>query len=190
MAETMYLIKNRSAGNCVYRIPEDGIRRSFAPGEVKKISATELEKLTYQAGGLAILSNFLQIMDEPARQQIGLRTEPEYDMSEQDVVVMLKEGSMDQFLDCLDFAPPGVIDLIKRFSVDLPLTDYNKRKALKDKLGFDIDTAIANNQADKEEEPAEAPKRRTNTTKKGENIAAATPERRAAVPQYNRVDKK
>lgn len=189
MAETMYLIKNRSAGNCVYRIPEDGIRRSFAPGEVKKVSATELEKLTYQAGGMEILSNFLQILDEPARQQIGLRTEPEYDMDKDDIVKMLQEGSMDQFLDCLDFAPPGVIDLVKRLSVELPLTDYNKREALKKKLGFDVDRAIMNNKADKEDEVEETPKRRTQPTAKTEEKAAA-PERRAAVPQYNRVDKK
>lgn len=188
MAEdTKYLIKNRSAGVCVYRIPEDGIRRSFAPGEVKKVSASELEKLTYQAGGIEILSNFLQILDISAREQIGLRTEPEYDMSESDITTMLKEGSMDQFFDCLDFAPPGVIDLIKRISVEMPLTDYNKRVALKEKLGFDIDRAIANNKADKEDKPEETPKRRTQTTTAP---ASAEPARRATIPQYNRVEKK
>jgi hypothetical protein len=40
-------VKNRSASIVVYAIPEDGIRRSFAPGETKKISYQELEKLTY-----------------------------------------------------------------------------------------------------------------------------------------------
>lgn len=185
MAEdTKYLIKNRSAGVCVYRIPEDGIRRSFAPGEIKKVSASELEKLTYQPGGIEILSNFLQIMDVPAREQIGLRTEPEYDMSEKDITDMLRDGSMDQFLDCLDFAPPGVIDLIKRISIEMPLTDYNKRVALKEKLGFDIDRAITNNKADKEDTPEEAPKRRT------QPATPAEPARRATIPQYNRVEKK
>lgn len=184
--DTMYLVKNRSGTNCIYRIPEDGVRRSFAPGEVKKVSAAELEKLTYQPGGLAILSNFLQIMDVPVRAELGLHAEPEYDMSEEDITKMLREGSMDQFLDCLDFAPPGVIDLVKRISVDMPLTDYNKREALKKKIGFDIDKAIANNQADKAEEAEEAPKRRTQPAAKTETAA---PERRT-VPQYNRVDKK
>jgi hypothetical protein len=55
----MYNVKNRSAGVAVYKIPEMGIRRSFAPGEVKQISAEELEKLTYRPGGMAILTNFL-----------------------------------------------------------------------------------------------------------------------------------
>lgn len=56
---TMYNVKNRSAGVAVYKIPELGVRRSFAPGEVKQISAEELEKLTYQPGGMAMLAGFL-----------------------------------------------------------------------------------------------------------------------------------
>ena len=66
----------------------------------------------------------------------------------------MKEGSLDEFLDCLDFAPVGVIDLIKRYAVALPLNDYNKRKAIKDKLGYDIDAAIKNEQATKDAEKA------------------------------------
>ena len=38
-----YNVKNRSAGVAVYRIPELGVRRTFQSGEVKKISAEELE---------------------------------------------------------------------------------------------------------------------------------------------------
>ena len=34
-------VKNRSGSHIVYNIPEDGIRRAFAPGEVKKISFSE-----------------------------------------------------------------------------------------------------------------------------------------------------
>lgn len=181
-----YKIKNRSAGVCVYRIPEDGIRRSFEPGETKKVSAEELEKLTFQPGGLAILSNFLQIIEESGRKQIGLETEPEYNMSEKDVVDMLRSGSMDAFLDCLDFAPPGVIDLIKKFSVSLPLTDYNKRKALKDKLGFDVDRAVENNVADKENS-MDAPAKRRVAIAKEEEVKPET-NRRTEVPKYNIVD--
>jgi len=36
-------------------------------------------------------------------------------------------GSLDEFLDCLDFAPEGVKDLIKTLSVELPLNDVSKR---------------------------------------------------------------
>lgn len=40
-------VKNRSASVVVYKIPEENIRREFAPGESKRISYAELEKLTY-----------------------------------------------------------------------------------------------------------------------------------------------
>ena len=79
---TMYNVKNRSAGVAVYKIPELGIRRSFQPGEVKQISAEELEKLTYRPGGMAMLSNFLQIQSAEGLQRIGLNPQPEYHMSE------------------------------------------------------------------------------------------------------------
>ena len=41
-------VKNRSASVVVYSIADSGIRRSFAPGEVKKVSYEELEKLTLE----------------------------------------------------------------------------------------------------------------------------------------------
>ena len=44
--DTLYDVKNRSASMVVYKIPEDGIRREFAPGESKKIKFGELEKLS------------------------------------------------------------------------------------------------------------------------------------------------
>jgi len=65
-------------------------------------------------------------------------------MSEQDVINLLKNGTLDEFLDCLDFAPVGVIELVKRFAVQLPLADYDKRQALKNKTGFDVDAAVNN----------------------------------------------
>jgi len=36
-------------------------------------------------------------------------------------------GSLDEFLDCLDFAPSVIIDMIKVLAVDLPLNDVSKR---------------------------------------------------------------
>lgn len=169
----MCIVKNRSASRVIYRIPELGIRREFSPTETKKVSYEELEKLSYQPGGLAILTNFLQILDNPSVQDLGIKAEPEYHMSEQQVVELLQKGSLDAFLDCLDFAPVGVIDLVKTFAVSLPLTDYEKRKALKAKTGFDVDAALKNIAAEK----AEDSKSETENTGRriqpaGENIPA------------------
>ena len=152
----MCLVKNRSASRIVYRIPELGIRREFSPTETKRISFEELEKLSYQPGGLAMMTNFLQIQDAPAVNQLRIRTEPEYHMSEQQIVELIKTGSLDAFLDCLDFAPVGVMDLVKKYAVSVPLADYEKRKALKEKTGFDVDAALKNIAAEQAEDAAKA----------------------------------
>lgn len=179
----IFNVKNRGASWVTYKIPEDGIRRSFAPGEVKRISDTELEKLTYQPGGMIILSQFLQIQDEVALQQLNIHTEPEYYMSEADVAKLIQSGSLDAFLDALDFAPVGVIDLIKKMSLDIPLMDLAKRKALKDKTGLDVDAALRNREAEKEDENA------GNTILKqtGERRVKAeeAPAARRTTPKYN-----
>ena len=67
----MYRVKNRGASTVVYKIPEDGIRREFKPGQTLQISSEELEKLTYQPGGTLILSQFLQILDLEGIQKVG-----------------------------------------------------------------------------------------------------------------------
>lgn len=148
----LFVVKNRSASEVVYSIPEDGIRRPFAPGEVKRISYEELQKLSYQPGGREIMTNFLQIESEEVTSDLNIRREVEYDMSEQQIIELLKSGSLDALLDALDFAPTGVIDLIKTFAVQMPLNDMEKCNAIKEKTGFDVMVAIKNNIADKEPE--------------------------------------
>jgi hypothetical protein len=49
---------------------------------------------------------------------------------------------LDSLLDALDFAPAGVVELIKTIAVNLPLTDTQKAHAIKAKTGFDVATAI------------------------------------------------
>lgn len=179
----MYKVKNRSAGYASYKIPDGNGRRRFAPGEVKSISAEELEKLTYHPGGMAILANFLQILDEEGIQKVGLQPQPEYYMSEADIVKLMREGSQDEFLDCLDFAPPGVIDIIKKLSVSLPLSDLNKRLALKEKTGFDCDVALKHTMEEKAEDKvtSRSPERRVRAEDK---TGVTIPERRT-VSKFN-----
>ena len=68
--------------------------------------------------------------------------QPEYFYEKQQVIQLLKNGSMDEFLDCLDFAPEGVIQLLKNCAVELPLNDVAKREVLLDKLDFDVAKTI------------------------------------------------
>jgi hypothetical protein len=170
-------VKNRSSSMVVYKIPEDNIRREFAPGETKKIKYSELEKLSYQGGGRELMANYLQITEEEVTKDLNIKTEPEYYMSEKQVIDLLQTGSLDQFLDALDFAPTGVIDLIKQFSVTLPLENSAKRKALKEKTGFDVDKALVHIEEEKrdvETGEEETPTRRVKTETKTEGRRATS----------------
>ena len=175
-------VKNRSASLAVYSIPEINVRREFAPGETKNITYGELEKLSYQPGGRAIMQNFLQIIDPEATGDLGINREPEYDLSEQQIIDLMTNGSLDAFLDCLDFAPVGVIDLIKKFSVSLPLNDIDKRDALKKKTGFDVTVALANMQKEKEDMETPVVENKERRVK-----AESIPEGRRTTPKYNVV---
>ena len=181
---TTYLVTNRSASVVVYSIPEDNVKREFQPGETKKIRHSELEKLTYQTGGPLLISNYFLIRSEEAIKELGVPTEPEYFMTEKEVIELIKSGTIDAWLDCLDFAPHGVIEMIKKLSVTVPLNDYEKRRALKEKTGFDVDAAIKHVEEEREEDkelPKAAPKRRTQTAE-----PAVQPGRRTT-PKYNVV---
>ena len=66
----------------------------------------------------------------------------------------MTKGTLDEFLDLLDFAPIGRLDLIKKFAVSLPLTDTTKIEAVLKATGFDVSKAIAMDKADKAAEVA------------------------------------
>ena len=184
--DTMYNVKNRSASFVVYKIPESNIRREWQPGESKRISFGELEQLSYQPGGKELMANFLQIVNEEVTESFGIRRQPEYDMSEEQVIDLILNGSLDAFLDALDFAPIGVMDLIKKFSVALPIQDIAKRQALKSKTGFDIDKAIANEMADKAAEEAPVDQ----TLKPAQTGRRTSTSYKTTTEKYKVVDKK
>ena len=202
MSERTVKIKNRSASQIIYTIPELGIRREFSPGETKIIAFDELEKLNWQAGGRELMMSFLQVTENKAIEDLNIPTEVEYHMSEEQIIDLLLNGDLDAYLDCLEFAPVGVIDLIKLYAVELPLTDTRKIEALKEKTGFDAAIAYKNKMADlapeetasaaqeEEKKPAAQTngRRRTNVSyeKKEETVAE---EPAAKLPKYNVVSK-
>lgn len=140
-------IKNRSAGVVVYNIPDLNIRRRFAPGEVKEISKEEIAKLIYQPGGHYLLMNYLQANKEDIAGLNVSDPEREYYYTEEQIKELMTTGSLDAFLDALDFAPEGMIDLFKKYAVSLPLRDLYKIEALKEKTGFDATKVIENEKA-------------------------------------------
>ena len=202
MSERTVKIKNRSASQIIYTIPELGIRREFSPGETKTIAFDELEKLNWQAGGRELMMSFLQVTENKAIEDLNIPTEVEYHMSEEQIIDLLLNGDLDVYLDCLEFAPVGIIDLIKLYAVELPLTDTRKIEALKEKTGFDAAVAYKNKMADLAPEDAASAaqeeekksvaqtngRRRTNVSyeKKEETVAE---EPAAKLPKYNVVSK-
>lgn len=139
-------VKNRAGnGTIIYRIPDMGnLRREFQDGEEKVITFEELKKLSYIPGGDVLLKEYLTIEDKQVLNELGYKPEPEYFYTKEDIVKLMQTGSLDEFLDCLDFAPQGVKDSIKTIAVELPLNDVAKREAIQQKLGFNVDNAIRN----------------------------------------------
>jgi hypothetical protein len=90
-------------------------------------------------------------------------------MSENDIKELMLHGSVDQFLDCLDYAPTGVIDLIKKFAVELPLADTRKIDGLKEATGFDARLALV---------------RVKEAATEDDNNTSSSNGRRAAAPTY------
>ena len=181
---TRIKVRNRSAANVGYSIPDLGnLHRSFTANEVKEVSFEELQKLTYQPGGSYILQHYLVIENAEAREEILGAVELEYDYTEKEVKDLLLYGSMDALLDCLDFAPIGVIDLVKKLAVDLELADTRKRRAIHKATGFNIDNAIKINEESKTtDDEGEAPVRRVTQTE--------TPKADNAAPVRRQVVKK
>ena len=137
-------VKNRSVSVVGYTIPDLNIRRRFVPGEIKEISNEELDKLLYQPGGHYLLANFLQVQKDDAKKINMIEPEREYFFSEEQVKDLILTGSLDAFKDALDFAPQGIIDLIKHYAVALPMNDIAKIDALKKATGFDASKALSN----------------------------------------------
>ena len=182
MGNKMVSVKNRDSGSVGYTIPDLRIWRTFAPGEEKYISLDELKALQYVPGGEFTLKHLLMINDRDALSTLNIETEPEYFYTEVQIKELLTKGSLDELKDCLDFAPEGVIEIIKKMAVDIKLSDTAKREAIFKATGFSIDNAILVNKV-MNEEPAEEQLEQKEKTRRV-NPAATTPQRRVATPNY------
>ena len=126
------------------------------------------------------------ILNEAARVEILPDVEPEYYLDKDGVTDLLVNGTLDQLLDCLDFAPEGVISLVKDIAVNIELNDIRKRDAVLQKTGFNVTRAIEINKDTLSEEDKEVkPIRRATTSSTSE----APEGRRTAVPAYKVVKK-
>lgn len=176
-------VQNRDNGSVGYTIPDlNNLHRTYQPNETKNITMDELRKLSYVPGGMEILRNYLVILDEEAREEILSDVEPEYYLTKDGVKKLLLEGSLDALLDCLDFAPSGVVDLVKDVAVEIELNDVKKRDAILNKTGFNVTNAINFNKETTDETEKVKPVRRVGQPE--EKAATAPTGRRTAAPAY------
>lgn len=183
--DTIIKVTNRDSGSVGYTVAELGIHRKFQKGEVKEITMNELRKLSYLPGGQAIINDCLIIHNEEALKELNPNYEPEYFYTEEDIKNLLLKGTQAEFLDCLDFAPEGVIELIKQLAVDLEIFDINKRNAIFDKTGFNVTRAIEINKESQEPDAEEVEVKQRRAA--APTVKATEPEavgRRTAAPKY------
>lgn len=178
---TLIKVTNRDNGSVGYSIPDLGnLQRRFEAGETKEVSMEELRKLSYTIGGNVILKEYLLIHNKEAVEELLGTVEPEYYYGEEDVKNLLEKGSLDELKDCLDFAPEGTVELVKKVAVETELNDIRKRNAIQEATGFNINSAIEINKETSEERPEETKVRRANAPRKED--AQVSTGRRVSAP--------
>lgn len=181
---TIIKVTNRGVGSLGYTLPELRIMRHFTPRETKEITFEELKALSYADGGMAIIEQNLAVKDREALKALNVEVEPEYFYGEEEIKRIMVTGSMDEFLDLLDFAPDGVLEIVKNLAVNMPLNDVGKRDAILEKLSFNVTKAIEiqNTKYDGGDEDgtakSDSKNRRVAIQDKTEEAPAATPKRR------------
>ena len=193
----LVVVRNRNNGSTGYTLPDSNVRRFFAAGESKKIPLAELRSLQYAPGGAYMLENLLIVENQEALDILNMKVEPEYFYTESKIRDMLFNSEMDAFLDFLDFATEGALEIAKDIAVKEEVPDTRKRKALSEKLGFSIDNAInVNKVMNEDSEPQKKEDTKERRVKAAEEQPSApqrrvaAPEAKPATPKYNVVTKK
>ena len=186
--ETTYVeVTNRNNGITGYTL-NSGMERIFNINETKKVPLEELQEVEAMPGGEYLLRNYLMIKDKTALDYLNVEPEPEYFYTENEIKELLLNGSLDQLEDCLNFAPQGVLDILKDKAVSLEIPDMRKRDLISKKLGFNIDNAIKIEKAFKEDSTLNNKETTTPERKSTPVVVEDKPVRKAS-SKYNVVSK-
>ena len=169
-------VRNRNKGTTCYTL-DDGMKRIFSPGHTRNIDINELRELLMAPGGEYALKNFFIVKDKTALEALEIETEPEYFYTEAEIKKLLTTGSLDQLEDCLNFAPEGVIEIVKSMSVEMKLPDTRKRELITKKTGFNIENAInvnkiLNEDTENSDEKNQKPERKAKAIETAEPISS------------------
>ena len=179
-------VENRTNAIVAYRVPESKIIRRFVAGETKEVEMGELRQAIQLPGTRRLIESNLIIHSKEAVNELLPYAEPEYLYDKNDVDFLLDRGTLDQLKDALDFAPDGVIDLIKERAVVTELNDMRKREAILEATNFNVTGAIdiKRQAAENTTVSAETKTRRAAPISELTEQDIEVPVRRAAAPKY------
>ena len=179
-------VENRTNAIVAYRVPESKIVRRFVAGETKEVEMGELRQAIQLPGTRRLIESNLIIHSKEAVNELLPYAEPEYLYDKNDVDFLLERGTLDQLKDALDFAPDGVIDLIKERAVVTELNDMRKREAILEATNFNVTGAIdiTCQAAENTTVSAETKTRRAAPISELIEQDVEAPTRRAAAPKY------
>ena len=182
-------VVNRASGSLAYKIDTLRVARHWRkPGDYLNISIAELLELKTVKGGQSLLENYVIIEDEEALSVLfpDQELEPEYKYGVKEIEVLLYEADTEQLLDALDFAPKGVLDLIKSKSAEKLPNTTAKIEAINKKFKIDLNKVneFYQEKEIKEESPEPTRRRRTAPIVETEGLKKET-----SLPKYNVVKK-
>lgn len=143
MAIKYFKVTNRSDGTAGYELPELNVRRVFSLNESKDIPEKELKALSQTDGGAELIKHYLMVEDKDWVKENLPNAPIEYFWGINEIKKCMLEDDAELFAETLEYAPRGIVDLIKFLSWKMPLTDLNKVNIIQEKLGFNVQAAIA-----------------------------------------------
>ena len=179
---TQVKVRNMVDYNVGYKIEEDNIRRQFSPHEVKTVTAGELRKLDYTRGGHVLLTSYLAVQNKSLAQEFGVDEDSyanEYNWDAAKVDQVLLSEPVEVLQDAMDFAPEGILQLIKDRAIALRLDSMDKRKVISDAMKIDLNGMIELAVKAESTETKSAPKK----TRRASSSNSSTAKTRRAVAQ-------
>lgn len=175
---------NRTGGSLAYKIDTLRVTRHWPkPGDYLNISISELSELKTVPGGNYILKECVIIEDKEALNILFPDTElePEYNYGLKEVEALLYEADLAQLLDALDFAPQGVLELIKTKAAEKLPNETAKIEAINKKFKIDL---VKINELYQEKEIKEQASKQTRERRTAPIIGTKGSKQESSLPKY------
>lgn len=180
-------VRSRARGKVVYIIDALRVRRVWEkPGDVINISIDELVELRTVKGGQTLLDKYLVVEDDEAITMLyDYELPPEYKYGEAEIDYLLHAGTNEQLFDALDYAPEGVLQMIRAMAIKNKPDTTAKVEAINKKFNIDLLTVIKN-----AEDNGDSDNNSETTQARRSAPVELSPEQKKSTSKYKVVDKK